>query len=766
VATPDVRVRLSAEGAQEIIDLFRRINRESNAAARSAGGAFDGVGQSVGRLTGLLGTLGLSITAAGLVGLVKSSLDAADGVGKFADKIGSTAERVSTLKQVAAENDIEFETLKTSMFAFLRNLDALSSGSAEQTKAFKALGLSAKDFVGKDTVQALDIVAQKLGKMENGTRRSQLAMAVLGKQGAELLPVLQDLAEEGFGAAEQRARELGVLITGDLAAAAAQANDSFDVIKAQATGLANAFVSGLAPSIVAVMGDFSKSIGNDGVKSMQQFGRETGRILRTVIEVFRGFWSVVTEIVGGIGDQIGGLFAAGEAAIEGRFRDARSILSDMGKEIERRFRNIQLAVSDAIGATVNAARTEAPALKPAAKKDDRDKSPPPDTSTADAAARRKAEKEATDRQKLFDDQRKLQEAASEISAQTSREIIAQAGQERAAKIEALDAEIRKRQLILALAGQLGDREKGQLDRFRTLSVARINFEDLKQQGDDALGSLDRERTRIQQSVQLGYISQLQGENQLIAIERERLVVLRQLSDGLRKAAEASGDPQLMAQAEQFAASVRNVEVELRQATDTWLQIQQGAAEALGSGFTDFFADVITGTQKVTDAFQSMANNVIRELARIAAQQLAMKFLGFLSDIPGLSFLAGAVKKADGGLIYGSGSDRSDNIPAWLSPGEFVVRAAAVRQIGVDVLAAINRGVRLPRAGASSFGRFADGGLVRGFRPGAGATTDQGMTVAPTYNISGLGLSFEQVQLLMKRNNEDLVRSLLDRRSRR
>lgn len=41
-----------------------------------------------------------------------------------------------------------------------------------------------------------------------------------------------------------------------------------------------------------------------------------------------------------------------------------------------------------------------------------------------------------------------------------------------------------------------------------------------------------------------------------------------------------------------------------------------------------------------------------------------------------------------------------------------------------------------------------------------------LTVAPVYNISGLGLSFEQVQLLMRRNNEDLVRNLVDPRSRR
>ncbi len=58
--------------------------------------------------------------------------------------------------------------------------------------------------------------------------------------------------------------------------------------------------------------------------------------------------------------------------------------------------------------------------------------------------------------------------------------------------------------------------------------------------------------------------------------------------------------------------------------------------------------------------------------------------------------------AAGGLITGPGSDTSDNILAWLSPGEFVVRADAVRRWGVAALSAINAGIAP---------RFAAGGLA-------------------------------------------------------
>lgn len=49
--------------------------------------------------------------------------------------------------------------------------------------------------------------------------------------------------------------------------------------------------------------------------------------------------------------------------------------------------------------------------------------------------------------------------------------------------------------------------------------------------------------------------------------------------------------------------------------------------------------------------------------------------------------------ASGGLVVGPGTGTSDSIPARLSNGEFVVRAAAVRAMGVDTLEQINKADR-------------------------------------------------------------------------
>jgi len=65
--------------------------------------------------------------------------------------------------------------------------------------------------------------------------------------------------------------------------------------------------------------------------------------------------------------------------------------------------------------------------------------------------------------------------------------------------------------------------------------------------------------------------------------------------------------------------------------------------------------------------------------------------------------------ATGGLISGPGTSTSDSIPAMLSDGEFIVRAAAVDRIGVHALHRINSGT-LPR--------FKKGGKVKASSTGA------------------------------------------------
>lgn len=70
--------------------------------------------------------------------------------------------------------------------------------------------------------------------------------------------------------------------------------------------------------------------------------------------------------------------------------------------------------------------------------------------------------------------------------------------------------------------------------------------------------------------------------------------------------------------------------------------------------------------------------------------------------------------ATGGPVVGAGTGTSDSIPAWLSNGEFVLRAAAVKRLGLRFLQSLNMADRLDISGDPSafrVGRFAEGGVA-------------------------------------------------------
>ena len=69
------------------------------------------------------------------------------------------------------------------------------------------------------------------------------------------------------------------------------------------------------------------------------------------------------------------------------------------------------------------------------------------------------------------------------------------------------------------------------------------------------------------------------------------------------------------------------------------------------------------------------------------------------------------ENANGGFIRGPGTGTSDDIPAMLSNGEYVIRANAVKTIGVDTLNKLNQADRLGFAAGGMVRKYKDGGIV-------------------------------------------------------
>lgn len=145
------------------------------------------------------------------------------------------------------------------------------------------------------------------------------------------------------------------------------------------------------------------------------------------------------------------------------------------------------------------------------------------------------------------------------------------------------------------------------------------------------------------------------------------------------------------------------------------------AEAWINGFARVWSTITAGASSAWDGIKSAAKSALDFVQSIVSSVISAinRALSALRSLRSKQSSDESSGFAGGGRVRGPGTGTSDSIPAWLSDGEFIIRAAAVRKYGAAFFAALN-GMRMPKGGLA-FGmgglvdalapRFASGGLV-------------------------------------------------------
>ncbi|KGW21433.1 phage tail tape measure protein [Burkholderia pseudomallei] len=177
---------------------------------------------------------------------------------------------------------------------------------------------------------------------------------------------------------------------------------------------------------------------------------------------------------------------------------------------------------------------------------------------------------------------------------------------------------------------------------------------------------------------------------------------------------------------------------------------QMAEEALTSSFRNAEDALVSFAASGKLNFRGLIDSMIADLARFSARAAMSQVFGAIGSALGFGGVSDAVGAlggaasaavgsnaygfhlATGGAVWGPGTSTSDSIPAQLSNGEFVVRAAVVSQPGVRAhLERLNAG------GRSGFARFAAGGLVGGSAGGGDSPArNGGISVSAPVSIEG------------------------------
>ena len=222
-----------------------------------------------------------------------------------------------------------------------------------------------------------------------------------------------------------------------------------------------------------------------------------------------------------------------------------------------------------------------------------------------------------------------------------------------------------------------------------LEQAKVQIDGVQAEINKLFQSQSAQEQQIQAQVQTGLISHLEGQRQLKDVYAQTVVEIEKQLPLLEKLAQMPG-----AQGEQARLLLEQMKLKITELKTAGNDLEKAFKDGLTQGIQSSLMGLAQGTMSLKDAIKNLALTVINAMAQIAAQQLAMQATSAVSGWFGAAVSAmgsGTVAAATGGYIRGGGTSTSDSIPARLSDGEYVVRAAAVSRYGVDFLHAINRG---------------------------------------------------------------------------
>lgn len=288
---------------QQITSAFNMPNLgAAKSAVNGVGLEFKGVGAAAEAAAVKVGAVGLAVAAVGvavvavsaaMVGMAmkfgKEMGEKAERIGQLAQKLNLTASEVGRWSAVANAAGMSTESWASSMTKLERAQVMAANGSKQQSAAFRELGIEAKNV--KDQNELMLQVADKFSKMEDGPKKVQLAMMLMGRAGAEMIPILNQ-GSEALKEQMALAESYGAVLSDDLVAAGQRVDDAFDEMDMGMQGLKNTMFEALAPSIQVVTEYF-----NGLIKEMIESYR-AGGMVRTIVDVIVvGFKIMITVIM-------------------------------------------------------------------------------------------------------------------------------------------------------------------------------------------------------------------------------------------------------------------------------------------------------------------------------------------------------------------------------------------------------------------------------------------------------------------------------------
>ena len=582
----------------------------------------------------------------------KSIIAEAEALNDLADSTGASVKELSALRNQAYIAGTDIGTLQTA----LNKLSAGMAGTDEETTkakdALKALGITTRD-----PAQAFQEIAQKLSTYEDGVNKVGIAVALFGKSGASLLPILKDIAE---------LQDVGATVTKQQADAAENLGKEYRRLTVEATAFKDILLSGVVPALADTIKAFRIAQGQGAgfFQSLDFALRGKGEVAENIVTIERNIASLTDRL-----EAYKATTSSSKPAFAGEVA-AMTAEIDKAKRALATLQAIQGPKEHDFGPPV--LKGEAPA---GFAKDDK--------------GSKAAKERISDAERYIQSLRDQVEKTLDLTAaeQVLREV--QDGRlEKATRAQIdqalayaqeIDAAREAEKWIKELEKRYDEEgkaiEKANQDRVKRVEslldeadqIARAN-EDLRDEiaiivgGEGVRDALERQRVDNAIAIKEEALAMAQ----LDPLRQSEVETIRIQIDLLRERAGLLGGRSF---AKQLAEEARSLQDVKNMFSDT---------------FADAFTDFATGAKSAKEAFADFANDIARQIARIAAQNLANAIFGG-NNSAGPDIFGVLAKILSSGSAGGTPGIIPGDIPAFASGGMPSSGFAVVGERGPEIV---------------------------------------------------------------------------------
>jgi lambda family phage tail tape measure protein len=699
----DRQAKLAAfKAKQGIVDITAQAKESGDELIQNA----ERVGAGIGKAMLVVGGV---FTAKGVFDFVKAGIDAADSINDLSQKIGVSVENLAGYKLAAEQSGTSLEGMGNAA-------KKLNQEIATNNPLLAKLGITAKDANG-----AMSQLANVFASIPDGAQKTAIAMRLMGKSGADMIPLLN-----GGGAALEKMLEQGrklYPVTTEMARAADQFNDSMVAFNVQAEGFGISIANHILPGMNGMLARW-----NDAISLSQKHGGFIGLVMGGINPTGTNSANL-KEINSQIENMRQQLGYVPKGADTSKFDAELARLQAIKKSLQEIQRAQALALNDKFGtADYKVAKTPRKELP----KDLLDKSSKAAKATKDkidlidpfGKERNAAIKAAADaNNKAFDEyaagvdykiaqDEKLAASFGALNidvAEGLRESIGQLfGSDASRAFDAVDKDISKMRASLASMqdgidpayyAQMVEAINALADsRYKLADAELINSEFSKAQQ-----TISSAEASLQSRVVTGLLDETQARIDLRQIIGQQGNALQDLIPKLQALMAASNDASKTAGLQAMIDKIK--EMQAIGAQSGWLAGMESGLNKYAKASTDVFKTVEDAVSKsfksMEDSltnfvmtgkldFKSLANSMIADMVRIAIQQsvtkpLAAAAASFLPSIFG-------VKSAQGNVFNSAGlSAYSNQIVSQPTVFPFAHGIGLMGEAGPEAIMPLKRG---------------------------------------------------------------------------